>query len=348
MPAVSSTPEKVQPSTTAMANSHEELQCLQVWGGNRPLDTAVTMPGLHAYVYSRPFKGIEPGQAQPHVGESGGEAQGAAGGDVYYMSSCATGRIARFLLADVSGHGVSVSKIADDLRNLMQRNMNFLNQGKFMQTLNREFSMLSKSGCFATSIVISCWLPEKEMVICNAGHPRALWYQADQSRWVFLDAKLDDAEAVTHLGEDAAHPSNLPLGVLDPARYDQIRVKFLPGDLLLMYTDSVTEARAGGGPLLGEKGLMEFTRQLDGSRPETIVPKLLELLSAFRQGGEPDDDLSIILLHHNETRHKPSVTGTFSHIGRAVTRLQEILTGDRVGKIYTHTLQRVRASVPLR
>jgi phosphoserine phosphatase RsbU/P len=338
MPAVSSMPVNVQPPKTAMANSHEELQCLQVWGGNRPLDTAVTMPGLNAYVYSRPYRTTEAKEGEISHG----------GGDVYYMSSCATGRIARFLLADVSGHGVSVSNIAADLRDLMQRNMNFLNQGKFMQTLNREFSVLSKAGCFATSIVVSCWLPEKEMVICNAGHPRALWYQADQSRWVFLDAKLDDAEAVTHLGEDAAHPSNLPLGVLDPARYDQIRVKFLPGDLLLMYTDSVTEARAGGGPLLGEAGLMDFTKRLDGTRPETIIPAILGMLSAFRHGAEPDDDLSIILLHHNETRHKPSVSGTFSHIGRAVTRLQEILTGDRVGKIYTHTLQRVRASVPLR
>jgi hypothetical protein len=338
MPAVSSMPVNVQSPKTAMANSHEELQCLQVWGGNRSLDTAVTMPGLNAYVYSRPYRTTEAKEGEISHG----------GGDVYYMSSCATGRIARFLLADVSGHGVSVSNIAADLRDLMQRNMNFLNQSKFMQTLNREFSSLSKAGCFATSIVVSCWLPEKEMVICNAGHPRALWYQADQSRWVFLDAKLDDAEAVKHLGEDAAHPSNLPLGVLDPARYDQIRVKFLPGDLLLMYTDSVTEARAGGGPLLGEKGLLEFTRQLDGTRPETIIPALLEMLSAYRQGAEPDDDLSIILLHHNETRHKPSVSGTFSHVGRALVRLKELATGDRVGQIYTHTLQRVRASVPLR
>ena len=49
-------------------------EAMEVWGGNQPADSGVIMPGLDAWVYSRPH----------------GEA--TAGGDVHYVSSCATGR----------------------------------------------------------------------------------------------------------------------------------------------------------------------------------------------------------------------------------------------------------------
>ena len=79
------------------------LQCMEVWGGNDAVQSAVTMPGLDAWVYSR-----------PHQGD-------AAGGDVHYLSSCATGRITRLLIADVSGHRQRVADIAVRLRNLMRQ-----------------------------------------------------------------------------------------------------------------------------------------------------------------------------------------------------------------------------------
>ena len=63
------------------------MQCMEVWGGNQTADSGVIMAGLDAWVYSKPFGGAD------------------GGGDVYYVSSCATGRITRLLVADVSGHG---------------------------------------------------------------------------------------------------------------------------------------------------------------------------------------------------------------------------------------------------
>jgi sigma-B regulation protein RsbU (phosphoserine phosphatase) len=57
---------------------------MEVWGGNAAIDNGVIMPGLDAWVYARPYQ------------------QQAAGGDIHYVSSCATGRIIRLLVADVS------------------------------------------------------------------------------------------------------------------------------------------------------------------------------------------------------------------------------------------------------
>src|SRR6188474_3793463 len=53
------------------------MSCMEVWGGNQGVDTGVQMAGLDAWIYSRPY------------------GKASAGGDVYYVSSCATGRITR-------------------------------------------------------------------------------------------------------------------------------------------------------------------------------------------------------------------------------------------------------------
>ena len=84
----------------------EHMKCLEVCGGSQLTDRGVVIGGLDAWVYSKPH-----GQAQ-------------RGGDVYYASSCASGRITRVLLADVSGHGTSVAAFAADLRTLMRRFIN--------------------------------------------------------------------------------------------------------------------------------------------------------------------------------------------------------------------------------
>jgi phosphoserine phosphatase RsbU/P len=78
------------------------MPCMEVWGGSQLTARGVVFGGLDAWVYSKPH----------------GKAR--RGGDVYYASSCAAGRISRLLLADVSGHGTSVAAIAADLRLLMR------------------------------------------------------------------------------------------------------------------------------------------------------------------------------------------------------------------------------------
>src|SRR5437899_58220 len=94
------------------------MQCMEVWGGNQVVDSSVAMAGLDAWVYSRPY----------------GQADG--GGDVHYVSSCATGRITRLLVADVSGHGVAVCDVAAQLRTLMRRYVNYLDQTRFVRSMN--------------------------------------------------------------------------------------------------------------------------------------------------------------------------------------------------------------------
>src|ERR1700710_1629624 len=95
---------------TATTQTTQTMTCMEVWGGNALVESAVSISGLDAWVYSKPYESAE------------------AGGDVYYVSSCATGRITRLLVADVSGHGSAVSDTAAQLRALMRRYVNYLDQ----------------------------------------------------------------------------------------------------------------------------------------------------------------------------------------------------------------------------
>ena len=132
------------------------MQCMEVWGGTQPTTRVVRLAGLDAWVYSKPY------------GNAG------FGGDVYYASSCATGRINRLLLADVSGHGDAVAKSAAGLRSLMRRYVNFLDQAKFVRALNRQFAAMSRQGRFATALATTFFAPSRVLTVCNAGHPPPL------------------------------------------------------------------------------------------------------------------------------------------------------------------------------
>src|SRR3979411_1861964 len=117
----------------AAAHSETRMTCMEVWGGSEAVAAAVTLSGLDAWVYSRPY---------------GQDAE--AGGDVYYVSACATGRINRLLLADVSGAGQAFRHIAVALRDLMRRFVNYLDQARFVSSMNRRFAESSSDGVFAT------------------------------------------------------------------------------------------------------------------------------------------------------------------------------------------------------
>ena len=168
-----------------MSDEQQQMNCMEVWGGSQLTQRSVQFSGLDAWVYSKPY------------------GQAAKGGDVIYASSCATGRITRMLLADVAGHGTAVAGTAADLRLLMRRFVNRLDQTELVRSLNRQFSGLSERAVFATAIVTTFFAPTRRLIVCNAGHPRPLIYRADKREWNVL-GQSEDAPT--------AGPRNLPLG----------------------------------------------------------------------------------------------------------------------------------------
>lgn len=253
------------------------LQCLQVWGGTEAADQTLAMTGLDGYLYARPHKGAK------------------RGGDVYYVSSCASGRITRVMLADVAGHGSTVADTAQDLRALMQRYVNFTSQQKFMQAMNQKFGEVSEDGRFATSVAMSFVSSSRQLSLSNAGHPAPIWYRANDQRWSILGVDPDDAQS--------SQSADLPFGIIEDAGYQQTDITFAPGDMLLMYTDALIESRDASGQMLGICGLLQrLNENIDIDNPADVIPTLIGRLTAEDEHDLTDDDVTALLIAANGTR----------------------------------------------
>lgn len=270
------------------------IACLEVWGGNEPVDTYVRAPGLDVFVYAVPFE------------------HAAAGGDVHFVSSCGSGRIARLMLADVSGHGEAVAETGRTLRSLIHRYMNHVDQRRLLTSMNDAFVSLAESGRFATAVVMTYYAPTARLTLCNAGHPPPLLRKASTGAWRYLD----DAAADTLPGV-----TNIPLGILDDVGYDQLDVDLAAGDLVLAYTDSLIEARCADGEEVGAARLLEALSRVDAASPDRIVAGLLANLAAI--GATTNDDVTVVLARSDG---RSSGAGFFARLGAQVRFVGQLVT----------------------
>jgi len=245
----------------------ESMKCMEIWGGNQAIDQSLQMPGLKVWVYSRPY------------------GQAVGGGDVCYLSSCASGCITRMLLADVSGHGAAVSQVAVGLRDLMRRNINYIKQTRFVRAMNRQFTEFGDQDGFATALVCTFFAPTQTFALCNAGHPAPLLFRRCTSEWTELANNIDHTEAVT----------NTPLGVFDQAAYCQLDVQLQTGDMVLSFSDAVTESEDANGRQFGRDGILRLVRELTAATPGDVIPALVERITGLADRNLTQDDATIIL-----------------------------------------------------
>jgi Stage II sporulation protein E (SpoIIE) len=92
-----------------------------------------------------------------------------------------------------------------------------------------------------------------------------------------------------------------PLGLFTCADYDRTAVKLQAGDLVLLYSDGVTESTNPAGDELGPDGLMSLVKQLDCGSAEGLGVQLPSALRRFRGGAEAADDETIIVLERVST-----------------------------------------------
>ena len=250
------------------SSSAAGMRCMEIRGGSLAVDEAFETPGLGAWVYSRPFEGAD------------------RGGDLHYVSVCGFGIVTRLVVADVSGHGAEAAGFSHALRELMRKNINTKSQTRLVGELNRQFGEKARLLRFATAVVATYLATQKTLTVCNAGHPRPLWYRAETREWCPLDNQLVGAK-------------NLPLGIDDETAYGQFTVRLGRGDFVLFYTDALTEATDGAGRMLGEDGLLSLARGLDPVDPSRLAPALLNAVEHHRGGLPASDDVTLLCLRHD-------------------------------------------------
>ena len=98
---------------------------------------------------------------------------------------------------------------------------------------------------------------------------------------------------------------NLPLGVREHEIHEQIRVALDSGDVLLFYSDGLTETRNGAGELFGIERLAECVRINGRLEPEELVDRIRQAAVAFSNSETFGDDLTCVAVRI-EDRERPA------------------------------------------
>jgi serine phosphatase RsbU (regulator of sigma subunit) len=232
------------------------------------------MPGLDVFVWSN----------QQNCAEAGGR-------EVHYLSSCASGRITRLMIADICSYGSLFSEMAEAFEEIMTRNVNSIRQARFVRSINLRLNSFSERGGLATALVGTYFAPTKSFTICNAGFPPPLLFRSEQRNWSVIQG---DAS-----GE--ADPEAQMFGVLAQEEYRHFQSRLEPGDMILGISNSLTECRDRNGCLLGVDGLRQRVSQVDADQPSAMLSELVETLKTENEKNIADEDATIVLCQATQT-----------------------------------------------
>ena len=186
---------------------------------------------------------------------------------MHYVSVCPSGIVSRVALADVSGHGHAVVSVSAKLRELMEQHLTALEQTGLMRDLNQAVQLELASTHYATMVAVGFHGRRGLLVVTNAGHPPPFWYRAKRDEWAWFERRQPTQRTAV---------VGTPLGLLPDISYDRMIVKPTAGDLVVLYTDGVSEATNQEGEELGRDGLMALARQLGSGSAEAFGKQIVD------------------------------------------------------------------------
>ncbi|MGH9078368.1 MAG: PP2C family protein-serine/threonine phosphatase [Acidimicrobiales bacterium] len=197
---------------------------------------------------------------------------GMMAGDFYDVFPTDPARLA-VVIGDVAGHGIEPSITAFQVKYLLR---NFLRQyrdpAQGLEELNKVMSATGRPEDLVSVCVVVFDPSARTLRHASAGHPAA---------WLWQDSEM---QALRSTG---------PLLTLDPgATYYSREMPLSPGDVVLLYTDGLTEARSGG-QLFGEDRIASIIRRDPGQDASVMCKSLISAARDF--ASEPlTDDVAIL------------------------------------------------------
>ena len=184
------------------------------------------------------------------------------------------------LLGDVSGKGAEAAAVTSLARHTLRTSaLHVTSPSANLRTLNRALITEASTTRFCT-VLYARICPSRDGVLlrfANGGHlaPRV----------VRQAGRVEPLEV-----------SGTLVGAIADAQFEEVDLRLRPGDLILMYTDGVTEVRGRGlSPDYGESELDATLDGLAGASAEEVVQTVLDRAIALH-GGEPRDDMALVAL----------------------------------------------------
>jgi phosphoserine phosphatase RsbU/P len=86
------------------------------------------------------------------------------------------------------------------------------------------------------------------------------------------------------------------VGLFRPARFTQGTFQIEPGDLLVGFTDGVSEAMNAADEEWGEEALAAFLQDHPGLTARELIPQIIDAADAFANGHPQHDDMTLIVV----------------------------------------------------
>ncbi|MFM2070867.1 MAG: hypothetical protein RLZZ623_1130 [Actinomycetota bacterium] len=206
-------------------------------------------------------------------------AAATVGGDCFDYFTIADGQLV-LMIADVAGHSIGSAMMMGHARNALRWG---LKQGMQPHDALRGANSMTSADVAAAGlfITVQCGTvtpADGTLRLASGGHNPAVVVRSDGTvEWI-------DAEG-------------FPFGFLDEADYSIVDLALQPGDLLVLYTDGVVEARDPDGSLFGDDRFGELLQQLRGRPAEEVVEGIYAELDRYSHGAPQLDDITIVALH---------------------------------------------------
>jgi len=194
-------------------------------------------------------------------------------------------------VGDVAGKAISaalyMARLTSELRS---RAAIARTPARLLRRVNQEIAALGDDGMFATLVYCIYDLETRSLVFTNAGHCVPLLRRGDR---------------VFPLQAERAHTP--PLGVTPELEAGEARVQLHSGDMLIMVSDGILEARDARG---NEYGLSRLSRRIRSARgsAEDVVKAIVADVDAHAQNQTQGDDMTIVAMTIDQRRAKRKTT----------------------------------------
>jgi sigma-B regulation protein RsbU (phosphoserine phosphatase) len=200
------------------------------------------------------------------------------GGDYFDFFPLSGGRLA-FLVADVSGKGVPAALLVSTVHAAVHLQ---IDEAKSLPDLvariDRHLQRYAATRKFLTAFFGLLEPSTGTLRYVSAGHNPALLRRADG-------------------GMEQLKATGVPMGMFPTATWREETLKLLPGDLLCVYTDGVTEAL---NAVDEEFGMERLERLLDGATPDEICRRVFDAIGVFASQVPQYDDQTLLLVRRWE------------------------------------------------
>jgi sigma-B regulation protein RsbU (phosphoserine phosphatase) len=201
------------------------------------------------------------------------------GGD-YFDCYVSDGKRPAFVVADVSGHSIGAALIMAAFRSAMraQRDADLSPSGLIQRVNSILYEDLFQAEQFISVSYVQ-YIRSRQMIqYTTAGHPPPIVWRSSNRK--FEEQGSDDPL----------------LGVEQRAIFHDRQMVISRGDVILLYTDGITEARNKAGEQFGHRRLLDCLRDAVPGSARQIVDVLVETVDAFLEGESARDDVTALVI----------------------------------------------------